>query len=156
MSGPLPKPKERRQRRNKPAALVKFPTAVKAPEIPSGLLKATVELWDKFWGSELAQAVEVSTDTAVVQRLFTLYDERERAFRAYRDERMVIGSQGQAVLNPMARLMSQLDVEIRQLEDRLGMNPVARLRLGITFASAQKSLRDLNRNLEIDEEEDPR
>ena len=55
---------------------------------------------------------------AAVVRYFTLLDERERAYRAYKKQRVVQGSQGQKVLNPMGRFMHDCNSEIRNLEDR--------------------------------------
>lgn len=66
-----------------------------------------------------------------VQRLFDLYDERERAYRGFAKQRFVLGSKGQQVLNPLGRLVAAFDGEIRQLEDRLGFSPASRLRLGL-------------------------
>jgi hypothetical protein len=80
-----------------------------------------------------------------------LYDERERAYRAYRRERLVTGSTGQLLLNPLRRAMSNFDSEIRQLEDRFGLNPLARARLGIQIGEAARTLADLNRMLEDDD-----
>jgi P27 family predicted phage terminase small subunit len=125
--------------------------------MPEGLLISTQGLWRKFWKSALAGAMEPESDTGAIVRLFTLYDERERAFRAYRRKRLIEGSQGQMVLNPMARAMSVFDAEIRQLEDRLGLTPRARLQLGIQLGEAAKSLQELNRMLDDDHEDsDPR
>jgi P27 family predicted phage terminase small subunit len=120
------------------------------PEPPDGLLVATQTAWAEFWGSDLARVIDPVTDGHAVRRVFTLYDERDRAYREFRKERLVKGSQGQKVLNPLGRLMHELDAEIRQMEDRLGMNPRSRLQIGITFGQAAKSLQDLNRNLEND------
>ena len=109
--------------------------------------------------SELAEVVELGTDQPAITRLFTLYDERERAFRGYKKRRLTLGYKGQPVLNPLGRMMLQLDEEIRQLEDRLGLTPRARLQLGITFSEAAKSLDDLNRMFTGDggeDAEDPR
>jgi hypothetical protein len=52
----------------------------------------------------------------------------------------------------MGRQMLSLDVEIRQLEDRFGLTPRARLQLGITYGEAKKSLEELNAELQADEE----
>ncbi len=90
------------------------------------------------------------TDGTAILRLFTLYDERERAYRAFRRQRLIKGSQGQAVLSPMGRAMQEFDAEIRQMEDRLGLSPRARLQLGITFGQAAQTLADLNRQLDED------
>ena len=155
MSGPPPKPTERRQRRNIGPRLGLVSSApATAPPAPSGLLKATREAWDALWASPLAQFLDPVTDGPVLRRLWSLYDERERAYRGYRRARLVEGSQGQLVLNPLGRLMMQMDAEIRQLEDRIGLSPRARLQLGITLGEAARSLADLNRALEIDDDDD--
>jgi P27 family predicted phage terminase small subunit len=162
MPGPTPKPPERRQRTNSHAAAV-IPfraTPVDAPPLPAGLLAVTRELWRAFWRSPLAQAVEKNTDTSAIVRYFTLADERERMYRGFRRKRLVLGSQGQKVLNPMGRALHAFDAELRQLEDRLGMSPRSRLQLGVAIGEAAKSLAELNRILEEDddgeEDTDPR
>lgn len=103
----------------------------------------------------MIKAVEIDTDIQAVRRLFTLYDERERAYRGYRKDRLLVGSRGQTVLNPLGRAMSVFDAEIRHLEDRLGMNPRARLQLGIALGETTNSMRDLNEGLALDGK-DPR
>jgi phage terminase small subunit len=55
------------------------------------------------------------------------------------------------VLHPLGRMMGVMDSEIRQLEDRFGLNPLARARLGITIGEAARTLADMNRMLEEDD-----
>lgn len=153
MPGPLPKPADRRQRRNKPKTLGVIPggsVGRKAPTAPDGLLEATVEDWEHFWASELAQLVEPDTDLPALERLFGLYDEHRRAMREARKERVVEGSMGQMVLNPLLKYAESVAKEIRALEDRFGLTPKARLALGVAFGDAARSLSDLNRMLEDD------
>ena len=134
-----PKPIDRRLTSLDPASV---------PNPPPGLLKVSRDMWSAFWQSDLGRAASTVTDLPVVTRLFTLYDERERAYRAVRKEgRLVEGSQGQPVMNPLLRQMSTFDVEIRNLEDRMGMSPKARLMLGIQLGAAKKTLDDLNREV---------
>ena len=168
MPGPAPKPPARRQRRNQKAATLRIVKGAgklaNPPAAPKHWYKKTRDAWSTFWRSELAQIVEPDTDGPAIERLFSLYDERERAYRGYQKARLVVGSQGQLVLNPLARMMTALDAEIRQLEDRLGLTPKSRLQLGITFGEAAKSLDAINRALAGDhgeeeeelDEEDPR
>ena len=80
-------------------------------------------------------------------RLATLIDERERILNK---QRKIVWSliQGQAVLNPLYSAMLKIDAEIRQLEDRLGMNPKSRISLGIQLGQMKKTLADLNADLE--------
>jgi P27 family predicted phage terminase small subunit len=159
LRGPAPKPSDRRQRRNHGAVVV-LRAADAVPEAPAGLLRSTVTRWATFWQSELARATR-QPHLPMVERLFTLYDERERSFRVVkRDGRLVMGSQGQPVQNPLLRYIATCDAEIRQLEDRLGLSPKGMAALGTAFAGAQKSLDDLNRDHEEeplpDDDADPR
>ena len=73
----------------------------------------------------------------------------------------MLGSKGQLVVNPPhCGAMNALDAEIRQMEDRLGLSPKARLQLGISYGDAARSLGALNEALDGDEdgaeEPDPR
>ena len=131
----------------------------KIPPAPPRLLKITKIAWESYWTSTLTAVVRLDTDLPALVRLFTLYDERERAYRGYRSERLVKGSQDQLVLNPLARAMAVFDTEIRQLEDRFGLTPKARLALGIDLGRARKGLAEVNAELDDDEDdetEDPR
>lgn len=128
------------------ARLVVDPRAVviaNRPPAPKGLLAATARAWDAFWRSEAA-ALVLPADLPALERLFELRDERTRCMRAARRARMVAGSTGQPALNPLYKHVSTLDSEIRQLEDRFGLAPLSRLRLGVTFGEAARSLADLN------------
>lgn len=163
MPGPTPKPTSRRQRRNVRPAIV-LPRGVESaaanlPAPPRGLLATTVQQWTAYWSSPVGQLADPDTDMPAVMRLFSLYDERERAYRSFRKKRLVKGSQGQPVVNPAWRQVPIMDAEIRQLEDRLGLTPQARLKLGVTFGDAARSLDDLNRDLDVDDDatrQDPR
>jgi P27 family predicted phage terminase small subunit len=153
-----PKPAERRQRRNARDVGNVLSVALPArpvPPMPVGLLAPVRAACAAFWASEQASLV-MPADHPALARLFALLDERERSARAARRQRLVEGSQGQVVLNPLLKYVSSLDAEIRQLEDRFGLTPLARLRLGVTFGEAHRSLADLNRALleEVDDDDD--
>lgn len=113
------------------------------PACPSGMLKRTQLRWRAYWGSDVARAADPVSDLPALERLFTLYDERERASSAYRRRRMLTGSTGQPVVNPAAKLLKDFDAEIRQLEDRFGLSPKARLMLGVTLGQAARTAREL-------------
>jgi P27 family predicted phage terminase small subunit len=109
--------------------------------------ETTVERWVIFWNSPLASQVEPS-DQGAFRRLFKLYDEIERMWEAIElTGRVVEGSQGQPRPNPLYKQVQEFQAEARQLEDRFGLSPMSRLRLGITFADAQASLDGLNARL---------
>jgi P27 family predicted phage terminase small subunit len=151
------KPAELRQRRNTADAGV-LPRE-RAPLVPSADDRwrvVTLERWQDFWLSPLAQQVEQS-DHGSLRRLFGLYDELDRLWEAVEETgRVVVGSQGQPRPNPLFKQIEAFQAEARQLEDRFGLSPLARLRLGITFADAAASLDGLNQRLaermrEVDE-----
>ena len=62
-------------------------------------------------------------------------------------------------MNPAARELATLDGRLLALEDRFGITPLARMKLGIAIGEAARSLEDLNAEFEEDEDEpdqDPR
>ena len=155
---------ERRQGRGTKdiGVLPQIPVAeASIPPAPTHLSDRWKAGWATFWSSPFAQLVAPAQHPAV-ERLFGLYDERERMDAFIRAEPMVAGSQGQPVVNPMYRQRTAADAEIRQLEDRLGLNPRSGLQLGIQFSEAARSLEELNAriayaaSIEQADEEDPR
>ena len=154
MSGPSRKPASKRQRTNKPRATdLRVVPEVEVPKPPPGLLKVTRDWWVEFWSSEFARVAVIDVHRPMVRRLASLCDERERCYQSARKGRLVTGSQGQPVLNPLYKHMSTLDAEIRQLEDRLGLSPRAGLNLGIQMGQMRRTLDDLNRDIEVDASE---
>lgn len=152
------KPAERRQRRNKSDVGLVAIDGGKIEQPPAGGWRPeVVAQWDAFWSSPLAAQVEMS-DVPVLLRLFRMYDEIEAMHEAVEATgRVVEGSQGQPRPNPLFKQIAEFQSEARQLEDRFGLNPKARLSLGITFATAASSLDDLNARLarKVAESHDP-
>ena len=131
--------------------------AAAVPEVPQtqpALLKRTREWWESVWRSQIAGSWDRESDLPAVERLAKLHDDRERAVRSYRQEPLVEGSQGQPVLNPLRSVVAECDKEIRQLEDRLGLSPLARLKLGVTFGEMHRSLEGLTGEITADDDDD--
>jgi len=146
------KPVEQREHRIKPKLIdIESYKKREIPELTGRTLKSTKIWWNSFWQSDLSTAIDIKTDLPVIERLASLMDERERVFRQAKKDRLVVGSQGQVVLNPLYKALLSLDAEIRQLEDRIGLNPKARVSLGIQIGQAKKTLADLNSELDIEE-----
>lgn len=124
------------------------------PDPPPGLLATSVTSWARFWSSPLARMVVPETDVETLRRLWSLRDERERVYRALKRQRMVGGYKGQPRANPLYASMASLDSTIERLEDRFGLSPSARLKLGVILGDAARSLADLNADLEADEDLD--
>jgi P27 family predicted phage terminase small subunit len=142
------KPPERRQNRaTADAGLLPRAGAVVAPAPGGAWLEPTVARWSEFWQSPLSAQVE-SSDHGALRRLFWLYDECDRLLEAIdATGRVVAGSQGQPRANPLYKQVQEFQAEARQLEDRFGLSPKARLALGISFAEAAMGLDALNERL---------
>ena len=113
------------------------------PPAPAHISEKWKASWLVFWQSPFAQVVQPAQYPAL-ERLFSMYDERERMDVYLRESPMITGSQGQAIVNPMYRQRTAVDSEIRQLEDRFGLHPKAGLTLGIVYGEAARSLEELN------------
>jgi len=144
------KPVEQRENRIKPKLIdIESYKKREIPQLAGRTLKSTKIWWEEFWTSDLSSAIDIKSDLPVIQRLASLMDERERIFKQAKKDRLVVGSQGQVVLNPLYNALLKIDAEIRNLEDRIGLNPKARVSLGIQIGQAKKSLADLNSELDI-------
>lgn len=153
--GPISKPANRRQRRNKPTSpliLGEDGKRAKAPKPSKHYLDDTVVKWKAFWASDLAKTMR-EIQLPMIVRLHDRYDERERALRVIRqDGRLTRGSQGQMVLHPLMKLIDSCEGAIRQDEDRLGISP-RRGGAPSGGTAADGSLDDVNRRLNGDHEE---
>jgi P27 family predicted phage terminase small subunit len=134
------KPVERRQRgaRTKDVgnvvALAPRELARQYPPPDDGWLPEVVEAWHEFFSSALAgPKVFKSTDLPALRRLFKYRDRLLHATTEFEEQPTTTGSMGQEVLSPWAAEMHRLEAEIQKLEDRFGLTPLARLRLGVTF-----------------------
>lgn len=163
--GPQPKDEDRRIRRNreedqpvKALQLIQGNELAGKPPAPSrSWLKITQDSWATFWKSDVALAV-LPSDVTTLERLFELRDEVARLMRAAKKQRFVTGSMGQVVVNPTYSTADKLHTKLRMLEDRFGLSPSARARLGVEVVRLESSVADLTRMASIDEVpiEDPR
>lgn len=58
-------------------------------------------------------------------------------------------------MNPLAGYAASLAREIKTLEEQFGLNPQARLKLGISTAQARMTAQQLNATLEEHDDSDP-
>jgi len=151
-----PKPADQRQRTNTPGVglvTTDASTDIEVPAAPSGLLKAQREDWTTYWTSPLAK-LTTEADIPALRRLFLYRDELERALKGFQKQRLVEGSQGQPRINPLGKQVTDLEGKIAALEDRFGLTPLSRLRLGVTLGQAAASLDDLNKSMAYEDDDD--
>jgi P27 family predicted phage terminase small subunit len=87
-------------------------------------------------------------DLAGLERWIVSVDEWARAMRALRRQRIVEGSTGQPALNPLASYVASREAAIMDAEEKYGMTPMGRLKLGIAVGQAKLTAAELNRALE--------
>lgn len=123
------------------------------PKPPSGLLKSTRTSWDRYFRSAARHVTVLSLDLDTLERLWLLYDERTRAQTELRkpkrdtegkvirgtSSRTVEGSMGQMRASPFYMVISRLDAEIRQLEDRVAKHMKSRLTLGMVVGDGDRA-----------------
>ncbi len=158
MPGPAPKPREIRQNKIKrpEIGLVKVDPAEKAviPKPPAGLLKKTRERWEAYWLSPVSKAVDPGADGGRLERWIRAVDEWHRVGETFRGSRIVKGSMGQPVLNPLATYLATLETTIARAEQELGLTPMARAKLGIVIGQEALTAEALNRSLSRNDERD--
>lgn len=135
--------------------LVADPTR-KVPTAPKGLTKGAATTWRDFFRSALGGSVDYQSDGPALRRWIRLVNEREILIARFAGEcaegdiqtLMVRGSTGQQVLNPLLRYEERLSREIMAYEDRFGMTPLSRMRLGIAIGQAAESLDGMRKRLD--------
>ena len=153
---------ERQNRETRDLGLVRLATAgVPTAPKPAGkpMLKRSLDSWTAFWSSDVAGCV-TDADRPALERLWSLYDMRERMLRVFLRTPFEKGSMDQVIVHPAAKEMASLDKRILPLEHDFGITPAGRLHLGIAFGAAAKSLEDMNARFDSDdgseEDDDPR
>ena len=140
--GPLPKPEDKRQGHRTRGALIPLEGGIQAPDPDAEWTEVVKEAWLAYWESDVASAAQPTTLPAL-KRLFTLYDQHERAMAVVRQALVVKGSTGQIRVNPLADYALKVEGQIQKLESEFGLTPTARARLGLSVAQAQEAIEQL-------------
>jgi P27 family predicted phage terminase small subunit len=113
------------------------------PKPPPGLLKPSRDRWAQFWESRAALAVDLASDMPRLIRWIQVTDEYDRTAKVVREARLVRGSMGQPVLNPLVGYLVHLESMITRTEKEFGMTPMARARLDLKRPSTDDELEAL-------------
>lgn len=108
------------------------------PKPPPGLLKPSRDRWAKFWESQAALAVDLASDLPRLIRWIQAADEYDRTAKVIVRSRLVKGSMGQPVLNPLVAYLMHLEGIISRTEKEFGMTPAARRRLNLDRPTADE------------------
>jgi len=114
--------------------------ATDTPDAPEHLDDVAAGVWHDVWAAGSGFYVE-ATDSFTIERYASLQG-RRLLFLAQldRDGHTTIGSQGQLVLHPLSRVVTEIEGKLVAIEDRLGLSPQARLNLGLSQVEAKSKL----------------
>lgn len=118
----------------------------------SGVMRSRAEqMWTDMW--LVGEGTYTETDAFLIERYISLQLRRSRLLAVLEHEGMMsVGSQGQPIAHPAVRIVSDIEAKLPGLEDRLGLTPDARRRLGMGDADGRSSFDQLIEAL-ISEEE---
>lgn len=144
---PVSEPKGNATQSVKPVPIPSNILAVDVPATPPSFAdlapvyrEQAAGMWVDIWsaGHGFYQA---STDAYVIERYVSMQVRRSKIMATLEvDGWTSVGSQGQEILHPLARLLGDLEGKLPALEDRLGLSPEARIRLGLAVAETKSKL----------------
>jgi len=103
-------------------------------------LKPSRDRWNQFWRSTAASAVDLDSDLPRLVRWIKASDEYDRAAKVVKASRLVRGSMGQPVLNPLINYLANLEAMITRTEREFGMTPAARRRMDLNKAPSDDEI----------------
>lgn len=115
------------------------PSQTSVPRAPTTLNVAGKGIWAMVW--QLGNGVYTASDTFVIERYASLQSRRVAMLAVLeREGEFSSGAAGQVVAHPAAKLLADIETKLVGLEDRLGLNPEARVRLGVAQVEARSKL----------------
>jgi|TARA_R110000787_G_scaffold63044_3_gene142178 P27 family predicted phage terminase small subunit len=163
VKGRLPKEKNKLAgHRDNSLSVLQGGKTFETPKANKKWLQKTRSYWLQYWESELSSMAQ-KVDFPAFYRLFQYYDQNERAQNTLRklgnNGLLSLGSTGQSTINPLITLTLKLEEKILRLEQELGLTPLSRQRLGISYSENAMGFQQLQQLLQEDEEKefiDPR
>lgn len=107
--------------------------------MPEGLSPEAQFVWNET--IPMAMKHFFPTDFFHIRRwIFWVNEFVKTAAEVVEEGSVVRGALGSDVLNPRARYLQNCEMNLQRLEASIGLNPQARMRHGITFATEQSAL----------------
>lgn len=126
---------------------------------PRGVCKAAKDAWEAFWDDRPA-ALLTPAAKVVLLRWVDALDRYLRTVSAADDEPLVLGSQGQQVINPLYKIAASALTTVEACEKQLGIGGLNAASLGLAAISERRSLQEMNARYgeygHSDDEPDPR
>lgn len=96
--------------------------------------------WREMWASEVAQIWDKAGDMGRLVRYIVNFDSWLKLSEALAGREVVKGSRGQIRANPLFNVRTGIELELKAAEEKLGLTPVDRMRLGIDIGGAAAGL----------------
>jgi len=99
------------------------------PGPPEDIGNYAVEVWEEFWQTDVAGAVNLKRDGERLRHWIRCVDQRNRLWALWTRQPLMEGRKGGLIGNPLWRQIKDLTADIDRAEDVFGMNPRAKMRL---------------------------
>lgn len=99
------------------------------------------EMWAKMWTADVAVMWDRRSEEGPAFRYILTFDQWLRIDAELRKKPTALGSQKQMVANPLWNVRRALGLELRGLEEKLGLTGLDRLRMGIDIGAAMAGLK---------------
>lgn len=111
----------------------------------------TLVRWREIWSSEVSQIWDRSGDMGRLVRYIVNFDQWLKLTEAISGKEVVLGSTGQKRANPLFNVRFGIELELKAAEEKLGLTPLDRMRLGIEVGGAAQGLDNARKLMEEQE-----
>lgn len=108
----------------------------------------SVVRWREIWASDVAQIWDRHGDMGRLVRYIVNFDAWLKLTESLAGREVVRGSRGQVRANPLFTVRTGLELELKAAEEKLGLTPMDRMRLGIEIGGAAQGLDSARKILE--------
>jgi P27 family predicted phage terminase small subunit len=123
-------------------------TVVGSLEPPEWLMGAGLDWWRRVVPELEATGLLARLDQTALETMATLYGRLQEAREALLEDGITsIGSQGQAVTHPAAKVEAQVAALLLRFMEQYGLTPVARARAGLAILEGTKLMDELDRSI---------
>lgn len=98
--------------------------------------------WGEMWESDVATSWERRADSGRLGRYIFNFDRWLKLSELMVGREVVKGSRGQVRANPLFGVLASLEGDLKATEEKFGLTPMDRMRLGIEIGGAAAGLRD--------------
>jgi hypothetical protein len=124
------------------------------PRMPKNLSPHLRPYWRAFWSDPISSRL-TAADMYHVGHYFGLLAERDEMLEKAREKPLVPGSMDNEVLNHLYKRVAELTTEIKDFNEKLGILPLSRSRLGWETAREASGFLDLMRKAEERRTDEP-